>query len=366
MTRLRLSGPLLPSGEHRTLEVADGVVVESGASLPAADDVLTIAGWLVPGLVDAHCHVGLDAGGAVDRTTARAQAVAARDTGALLLRDAGSPSDTRWVDAESDLPRIVRAGRHVARTKRYYRGFAAEVEPVDLAAEITRQAAVSDGWVKLVADWIDRASGDLAPCWSDAELRTAVDAAHDAGARITVHVFGEDAMPGVVAAGVDGIEHGIGLSDTQLDEIAARGIALVPTRVQVENFEAFARAGEQRYPVWAAHMRALQRRAGPLVARAREAGVALYAGTDAGGTNGHDLLPREIGLLARGMGAQAALGAASWRARDWLGREDGVGVGSSADLVVYPADPRQDLTVLAFPTAVVLRGRVVAGSAPPG
>jgi imidazolonepropionase-like amidohydrolase len=39
-----------------------------------------------------------------------------------------------------------------------------------------------------------------------------------------------------------------------------------------------------------------------------------------------------------------------------LGR-DALVEGASADLVVYPADPRDDLGVLAHPRAVVLRGQ---------
>jgi imidazolonepropionase-like amidohydrolase len=45
---------------------------------------------VLPGLVDAHCHVGLDAHGAVDDATSEAQALTEREAGVLLLRDAGS------------------------------------------------------------------------------------------------------------------------------------------------------------------------------------------------------------------------------------------------------------------------------------
>ena len=71
----------------------------------------------MPGLVDAHCHIGLDAHGAVDEATTEEQAVADRDAGALLLRDCGSPADTRWVHERDDLPRLIRCGRHIARTR---------------------------------------------------------------------------------------------------------------------------------------------------------------------------------------------------------------------------------------------------------
>ncbi len=54
-----------------------------------------------------------------------------------------------------------------------------------------------------------------------------------------------------------------------------------------------------------------------------------------------------------------ALAATTWAARDWLGRE-GLTEGASADLVVYDADPREDVEVLGAPRHIVLRGRRVA------
>jgi imidazolonepropionase-like amidohydrolase len=58
------------------------------------------------------------------------------------------------------------------------------------------------------------------------------------------------------------------------------------------------------------------------------------------------------------MTPSAALGAASWAARRWLGRP-GLQVGDRADLVVYRSDPRADLEVLREPALVMLRGRPV-------
>ena len=110
-----------------------------------------------------------------------------------------SPVDTRSLDDHDDLPRIIRAGRHLARPKRYSRGFAVELEDESqLPDAVAAQARRGDGWVKLVGDWIDRDIGDLAPLWSDDVLTAAMDAAHAVGARVTAHVFGEDALPGLV------------------------------------------------------------------------------------------------------------------------------------------------------------------------
>jgi imidazolonepropionase-like amidohydrolase len=93
---------------------------------------------------------------------------------------------------------------------------------------------------------------------------------------------------------------------------------------------------------------------------AYDAGVALYAGSDGGGISKHGNLAGEvIALAGLGMPAAYALGAASWRAREWLGWNATLDEGAPADFVVYPRDPLTDLSVLREPTAIVLRGKVV-------
>ncbi len=356
---LHLSGPVLV-GPDEVVPEAWVVGGRTTFTRPTGGEVTTLPGWVVPGLVDAHCHVGLDAHGAVDAATSEVQARADRDAGALLLRDAGSPADTRWVDGRDDLPRLVRAGRHIARPKRYLRDFAAEVEPVDLVAEVRRQAARGDGWVKLVGDWIDRSTGDLAPCWPADALTAAVTAAHEAGARLTAHCFGEDCLPDLLAAGVDGIEHATGLGPDLLPVAAAQAVAVVPTLVNIATFPGIAATAEVRFPVYAAHMRALHARRYDTVRAAYDAGVPVYAGTDAGGSLAHGLVVDEVlELAAAGLPPLAALSAACWAARDWLG-VDGLVEGASADLLVLSGDPRVDLSVLRTPV-VVLRGVRRAG-----
>ena len=78
-----------------------------------------------------------------------------------------------------DLPRLIRAGRHIALPRRYIRDLGIEVEPDRLVAEVEAQAARSDGWVKLAADWIDREVGDLTPTWPDDALAAAIARAHE-------------------------------------------------------------------------------------------------------------------------------------------------------------------------------------------
>ena len=351
---LHLRGPVLVGPD----EVAGEAWVVGGRITyeRPAGEVTAVDGWVVPGLVDAHCHIGLDAHGAVDEATSQAQALADRDAGALLLRDAGSPADTRWVDDREDLPRLVRAGRHIARTRRYIRNFADEVEPDELVETVRRQAARGDGWVKLVGDWIDRDTGDLAPCWPLEALRPAIAAAHEAGARVTAHCFSEDSLADLVEAGIDCIEHATGLDERTLPLLADRGVAIVPTLINIDTFPDIAAAAEGKFPGYAAHMRALHERRHATVGAAHDAGLAVFAGTDAGGSLSHGRVVDEVLELARaGLSPVEALSAACWSARAWLGR-DGLTEGASADLLVLDGDPREDLRVLQAPSAVVLRG----------
>ncbi len=358
---LRVRGVVLPENEHRDLYVVDGRVTYE----PAADATdLTPdldPGWIVPGLVDAHCHVGLDAKGAVDVDTQEQQALADRDVGALLLRDCGSPADTRWIDDRDDLPELIRAGRHLARTKRYIRGYAHEIEPDELAAYVAQESRRGDGWVKIVGDWIEREVGDLTPSWPREAVHAAVAEAHRQGVRMTAHVFGEAALPDLLDAGIDCIEHGTGLSTALVEQMAEQGTALVPTVKNLENFPTYAAAGEEKFPAYADRMRALHARRRETIGAAYEAGVAIYAGTDAGGVLPHGLVAEEIQILATyGLTPYDALGAASWRAREWLGRPATLDEGVPASFCVYPADPLADLGVLSAPARIVLRGRVVA------
>jgi len=355
--RIKVSGVVLPDGEHRDLYVVDGRITLD----PVADADLVAQGWIVPGLVDAHCHIGLDEHGPVTDEVSEEQALRDRDAGTLLVRDAGSAADTRWIDDRDDLPHVIRAGRHLARTRRYIRNYAHEIEPDELTAYVIQEAKRGDGWVKLVGDWIERDSGDLRPCWPADALKAGIDAAHEHGARVTAHVFGAAALPDLLAAGIDCIEHGTGLSTDLIDDMTARGVALVPTVKQLDNFPNYAAAGEARFPAYARHMRELHARRKQTIGAAYDAGVPIFAGTDAGGVLPHGLIADEVlELSAYGMSAFDALGAASWNARTWLGRPNWLDEGAPADFVVYDADPLEDLSVLAHPARIVLRGRVIS------
>lgn len=351
-------GVVLPEGEVRDLYV----VGERVTYEPVLGAEVITTGWIVPGLVDAHSHLGLDEGGVLTDAEAEAQAIADRDGGALLIRDAGSALDTTWMQSRPDLPRLIRCGRHIARTRRYLRNYAAEVEPQDLSTQVAIEAQRGDGWVKLVGDWISREDGDLKPSFSAAEFAEAIAVAHSHGAKVTAHCFGTEVLAGLIDAGIDCIEHGTGLTPDLIDAMVMRGTALVPTVMQLEKFPDYV-AAAAKYPAYAATMTDLHRRTRDTLMGAYDAGVPLYAGSDGGGITKHGNLAGEIAAMAAlGISPANAVAAASWRAREWLGLNGTLSEGVPADFVVYPSNPLLDVGVLRSPTCVVLRGRIVAGA----
>ncbi len=351
---LRFHGPVLPHGEARDLYVVDGRITYE----PQPGSDTAAQGWIVPGLVDAHNHLGLEDGGAVDDDEIERQAVADRDNGVLLLRDCGSPADTRWVQEREDLPRLIRAGKHVARTRRYLRNYGVEVEPDDLADTVAEQAQAGDGWVKIVGDWISRDAGDLTPSFPADAVAAAIGTAHALGARVTAHCFGAESLGPLLDAGIDCIEHGTGLQEHHIAQMVAGGTALVPTVLQTDKFPDYVEASRDKFPAYADRMEALHRSRRDVLMAAYDAGIDLYVGSDGGGSARHGCLDEEIrAMVDMGLPADYVLGAASWRGRAWLGWNPGLDEGDPADFVVYPRDPREDLSVLGEPSYVVLRGR---------
>ncbi|MGL5406188.1 MAG: amidohydrolase family protein [Propionibacteriaceae bacterium] len=357
---LHLHGTLLPSGETKDLWIVDGMITftpVAGARTICKD------GWILPGLVDAHCHPGmarneLGEENPLSEVEIAAKMLANRDAGVLLVREPGSPSPVSFLHQREDLPRFIGMGRHIACPKRYLRDVADEVDPQDLTAAVERQAALGDGWIKLVGDWIDRSAGDLMPLFNFAQAKKGIARAHELGVKVTAHCFGEESVEILVEAGIDCIEHGTGMTPTVMKKMAEQNIPVVPTLINVENFPNFAAQGDAKFPKYSAHMRDLYARRYDTFKQALEMGVQIYAGTDAGGFVDHGRIAAEIAELAKIGGNEFAVGAASWRAREWLDYE-GISEAAAADIVIFDADPYLDVAVMERPKMVILRGNVV-------
>jgi imidazolonepropionase-like amidohydrolase len=136
--------------------------------------------------------------------------------------------------------------------------------------------------------------------------------------------------------------------------MARRGIAFTPTLSVLQSSLPYVRRqpDSERRTWYLTGMRAHP----ALVVAAFEAGVTVLAGTDSHPMG--RIIDEVEAMVAGGVSPTDAIGAASWRAREFLGF-GGLVDGAPADAVVYAADPRQDVRQLVAPRAVILRGRRV-------
>jgi imidazolonepropionase-like amidohydrolase len=200
--------------------------------------------------------------------------------------------------------------------------------------------------VKVIADFPDLTAGtDAEPTYPIERIAELVVEVHKLGARVAAHSTIANAGL-LVAAGVDSIEHGMGLDEAAIADMARRGTAWTPT---VSALNALIDSPDLPPARQLALLEGRQR-LGELLPLATRLGVPVLAGTDVTGS-----IPQEVALLARlGLEPQDAIATASVWPRQFLGVET-----EAADLVTYYHDPRQDPSELARPAAVLVHGKRV-------
>ena len=370
---LHLRAIVLPYGDAPTdLWVAAGRVW--ARPIDGAEPLAPEGGYVLPGLVDAHVHLvtnrnykDLPAGSreVIDRNRgdfARRGVLLLRDMGAFTRRDAELPA-TLGLPRDDGLPPVIAAGQPLAPPG-VFTGIQEPTTPEQLEAHAGRRARDQRApWVKVILDnfppllepAVDGVPGMVN--YREPELRAATQAVHAAGARIAVHAFTPEAAAAAVAAGVDSIEHGWGLDERLVEEMARRGIAWTPT-LTIDTSMLEMAAGQRGYAPNAAVDRWLREaveRSEALIVPARRLGVALLAGTD-----GLEPVTREVARLQQaGLEPADALATASSGARETLG-EPGLEDGAPADLVWFANDPRESPELLERPGLVLLRGERIA------
>jgi imidazolonepropionase-like amidohydrolase len=384
---LHVRGTVLPDREERSLWIDGGVLRED----PVADaETVADGGWLLPGLVDVHTHPGAEKpGDSFDESVLRADLAEHAAAGVLLIRAPGSAARIPgWAHDTEGLPRVRSAGPWLATPGRFFPSWGRHVTEAELAGAAAEESAAAQeaaglpeaaglagggpepglgtgqaatsaprlapaapaGWCKIIGDW----------AWDEppvplAVLRGVTSAVHAIGGKVSVHCQTAAGCANAVAAGVDSLEHGLHLDPDLLHQMAAQGTALVPT------LNAFA-AAAFRVRAWDPGPRrdsfltgwaAMPARAGA----AHEAGVTVLAGTD---THPCGTVAEEVErLISAGLPRAAAVGAASWTARAWLGLP-GLSDGAPADLVIFDEDPVAHPDVLHHPRRIILRGQILA------
>ncbi|MDX6486393.1 MAG: hypothetical protein QOF43_1546, partial [Gaiellaceae bacterium] len=257
LTNARLfDGTGAETRENAAVLVEDGRIAQMDGSPAAGDRIVDLDGrTLLPGLIDAHAHVGVSfpkptpAKGAeplLPGTPAHVLAAELRETlrmGITTMRDVGSMGDM-VVEARQAMrygafhgPRLLTCGRIVSPTGpggRFFDGMYREADgPDDVRRAVREQLRYGADFVKVMttgARSVELEDPDPAQLTRE-ELDVFVEEAHRMGYRTCAHCEGLAGTELAIEAGVDTIEHGMYLNQRPdlLERMAASGQVLVPT-----------------------------------------------------------------------------------------------------------------------------------------
>ena len=336
---------------------------------------------VMPGLIDAHCHISFDEPRSNDELFFhRREGLAAiiAGTNALKVLQSGV---TSFFDADSlysvgvDLrdaiesgvivgPRMAvggnalltsaggTAGRLIPDEGK--RGYGAVVTSKDeIILEIRRQIKMGVDWIKIhVSGMVPRQSseGEL-KAWSLDELKLACDTAHELGIPVVGHCRGADSVKDALLAGFDMILHGTYMDEEGLEIMIERNIPLVPTFTFQANLIDYAEKMEASTDYKDIFEKEIQDNV-PIFTKAFEAGVPFICGSESGFsvTPYGDWHYKELEVFVEKLGLTpleaitcATKNAASAMKRDDIGL---IAEGKIADLLVVDGDPSKDVTIL--------------------
>jgi imidazolonepropionase-like amidohydrolase len=189
--------------------------------------------------------------------------------------------------------------------------------------------------------------------YTDEEAKAIVDEAHRLGKKVAAHCIGSDGIAAALRAGVDTVEHGDGLTDALMEEMARKGVYWVPT-LTVGLYVAPGRGGNWQ------RMADLQREN---FAKALKKGVKIAMGTDAGGFDWLKVNQmKEFEYYVQyGMTPMQSIRTGTTVAAGLLGWSDKMGsieAGKWADIIAVSGDPLRDITELQRVKFVMKGGEV--------
>jgi len=360
----------------------DSIHREDTFSNDAEARIIDLKGKTVmPGLIDAHCHISFDEPRSNDELFFhRREGLAAiiAGTNALKVLQSGV---TSFFDADSlysvgvDLrdaiesgvivgPRMAvggnalltsaggTAGRLIPDEGK--RGYGAVVTSKDeIILEIRRQIKMGVDWIKIhVSGMVPRQSseGEL-KAWSLDELKLACDTAHELGIPVVGHCRGADSVKDALLAGFDMILHGTYMDEEGLEIMIERNVPLVPTFTFQANLIDYAEKMEASTDYKEIFEKEIQDNV-PIFTKAFEAGVPFICGSESGFsvTPYGDWHYKELEVFVEKLGLTpleaitcATKNAASAMKRDDIGL---IAEGKIADLLVVDGDPSKDVTIL--------------------
>jgi imidazolonepropionase-like amidohydrolase len=382
---------VLIEGE-RIKAVSDGFI-----DPPAGSEVIDLRKkFVLPGLIDCHVHltsqldreyrlrrvedsdpkVGFDAAHHAAVTLA-AGFTTVRDVGA-----AGNPDiifALRAAIAERKVagPRILCVGAILSptgghgQTYGYRHDVCACVQSTsgicdgvdECRRAVRRQVSHGADAIKFVATGgvLSNIKAGLDQQFTDDEIRTIIDTAHNLGRRVAAHAHGAVGINAALEAGVDSIEHGSFLDDRSLELFIAKGAFHVPTIIAGVTVLEMAQRDGMLTEAQIEKAMIVGVRIKEALARSHKAGVTIAFGTDMG-VGPHGQNAREFGFLVEaGMHSCDAIKTATVNAAKLLDLADEIGTvapGKSADVIAVDSSPLEDVSVLERVPFVMARGDV--------
>lgn len=345
---------VLPTGEDIVEEEHDEVIDLQGMSL-------------LPGIIDTHVHLTIppltDKRNYDSEMLKTIHAVSALQSclqaGITTVRDLGGPRQICVNVQEvirADLvrgPRVIWAGSCLTSKGGHGNLFGYQVSnPAEACEKVARLVEEGSQWIKVMVT-----AGIGTPHQEPETRQLSVDTvaaivkeAHRRGLKVAAHVQGAEGIDCSLRAGIDTIEHGIGIDAAAAREMAKRGVWLVPTLSAIECMLAAGTKGE--LPCYmverAKRLRPIQLTS---LALALEAGVPVAMGSDCStplNQCGDNL--RELELMVKaGITPLDAIYMSTGAAAKLLGMEQTIGTieaGKSADLLVVRGDPTKDISVV--------------------
>lgn len=367
-----------------TLAIDDGVIRALDARAP---DALELDGCtLLPGLIDAHTHLGIVQMGPQFDDQIPAAVLAARifenarnalDAGFTTVRDTGGVDGglARAIDDGLVIgPRLLPSGPVICQSGGHG-DYSTPFHPhhhagVPGLAQLSIVADGPDEVRKAARTVLRRGATQVKVCVSggvvsqtDAiddtqfsvdELRAAVEEARARHTYVTAHAHVSAGVRNGLDAGIECFEHGTWLDDETVTQMRAAGVALVPTlavlKMLIDNYETMGVPAEI-LPRLDGVAESMERS----LKLAYDAGVPIGSGSDIFGPAQHGF-GAEIALKARVLGPMAAIASATSVNARIIRRTDlgALAPGKVADLIAVRGDPSTDPELLEDPANVVL------------
>jgi imidazolonepropionase-like amidohydrolase len=383
-------------GGPATITITDGRITSIAGgrvAAPAGAIVHDLSGkTLLPGLIDLHVHLTGDPGGdyrseAVEPdewgvVVGTKNALITARAGFTTVREAGSAQYTafslRRGTAEGVIPgpRIVAAGPALSIVGGHgdVTGFREDIHEVldqgytctgatECAEKVRKASRAGADVIKITATGgvLSQQGRGLEGHFTSPELQAIADTAHSLGLKVMAHAHGARGIEAAAAAGIDTIDHGTFADEAALKVMKAKGSYMVPTLMALEGVRV--RLGKGIYtPTVEIKGRQAVEAAGRQVTRAKQLGVPVAFGTDAGVFE-HGRNAEEFALLVKfGLTNREALASATTVAAKALGMEGEIGqiaVGYSADIIAVDGDPTADVRTLEQVKWTMVRGRVI-------